>query len=291
VAIVPALGTFAFVLGLALASGILFGLSPALHATRAGVARAIRDSGAGSTGRSRLQRGFVVAQIMLSQPLLVLLGTVLSLVIAEYRPLSPDMSTHVASVEFRPLQRGARGQRPEAVDSLVPRIASRDEVTSAVPDAAAFSIRGIVPSDRDATRAADSARTVVHVEGVAPGWFALVDVPLILGRDVSLADTVAAEYPIVIGSDLARTLWGFANPVGRTLASPVILPGQDSISMTVIGVYDAAPAGDDVGRRGHADERTRSGVHGAWQGVAARSHPRAHARRGGAIPAGVAATR
>jgi putative ABC transport system permease protein len=68
-----------------------------------------------------------------------------------------------------------------------------------------------------------------------------MDVPIVLGRDVSLADTgtAAAHLPILIGSDLARSLWGDANPVGRTLASPVLLPGQDSIAMTVIGVYDA----------------------------------------------------
>ena len=55
----------------------------------------------------------------------VLLGTMLSLVIADYRPLSPEMSRHVIAADFRPLVTGAPGQRPEAVDSLVARIAAR----------------------------------------------------------------------------------------------------------------------------------------------------------------------
>src|SRR5262245_52927942 len=59
VTITPDLGTFAFVLVMALATGILFGLSPALHATRGAVSNALRDSGTGTSGRSRLQRGFV----------------------------------------------------------------------------------------------------------------------------------------------------------------------------------------------------------------------------------------
>ena len=86
----------------------------------------------------------------------------------------------------------------------------------------------------------DSAPTIVHVEGAAPGWFVLLDVPIVLGRDVSLADTAAADRPAVIGTDLARSLWGAANPIGRSLASPAV-PGldQDSIAMTVVGVYDA----------------------------------------------------
>jgi putative ABC transport system permease protein len=232
----PDAGTFAFVFVMALATGILFGLAPALHAIRGGAAAALRDSGAGAGRRSRLQRGFVVAQITLSQPLLVLLGTMLSLVITEYQPLSPEMSRRVVALEFRPIKTGAASQRAEAVDSLVPRIAERSEVLNATPDATGFGIRGIVAGGRE-----DSLVKTVTMEGAAPGWFGVVDVPIILGRDVSFADTVeTSSVPVVIGSDLARQLWGDTGAVGRTLASPS-LPGwkQDSISMTVVGVYDA----------------------------------------------------
>src|SRR3954462_203595 len=242
VTVTPDLGTLTFVVVMALATGILFGLSPALHATRTGVASALRDSGSGTSSRSRLQRGFVTAQIALSQPLLLLLGTMLALITNDYKPLSPEMSRRVISVELRPLTNtGARSQRVEAVDSLIPRIAERREVLDAVPDASAFAIRGLVAQDRTLPNVRpDSAPTIVHVEGAAPGWLGVVDVPVVLGRDVSLGDTAATNYPVVIGSDLARSLWGNGNPVGRTLASPP-LHGleQDSTTMTVVGVYDA----------------------------------------------------
>ena len=239
----PDLGTFGFVLLVAVATGILFGLSPALHATRSGVANALRDSGTGISKRSRLQRGFVIAQIALSQPLLVLLGTMLSLVIAQYHPLSPEMSRRVIGVDFRLSRTGPPSQRSEAVDSLVPRIAERPEVVDAVPDATGFGVRGVFARERHVRNpAADTVPAIVTVEGAAPSWLALVDVPIMLGRDVSFADTAetSAAHPVVIGSDLARALWGQANPIGRTLVSPP-LPGlkQDSISLTVVGVYDA----------------------------------------------------
>ena len=241
--IVPDAGTFAFVLGVALITGILFGLAPALHATRNGVANALRDAKAGSAGRSRLQRAFVAAQIVLSQPLLVLLGTMLSLVILDYRPLAPEMSRRVIKVTIRPLERtGALTQRAEAVDKLIPRIAERPEVLAAVPEADAFAIRKVVGRDRQAPNATpDSAPTFVHVEAAAPGWFSVVDVPILLGRDVSFTDTAATDHPVVIGSELARAMWGNTNPIGRTLASPPIaeVGQQDSITMTVVGVYDA----------------------------------------------------
>jgi len=238
----PDLGTFAFVLAMAVVTGILFGLSPALHATRGAVSNALRDSGTAASSRSRLQRGFVVAQIALSQPLLVLLGTMLSLVVAEYRPLSPEMSSHVITATFRPLTHtGAPSQRGEAVDSLVPRIAARPEVLSAVSEVTAFAIRGVfAPERRVGSAAPDTVPTIVHMQGTAPGWFSLVDVPIVLGRDVTLADTAATDYPIVIGSDFARALWGDASPIGRMLASPALRGlNEDSIAMRVVGVYDA----------------------------------------------------
>ncbi|MGH7679736.1 MAG: FtsX-like permease family protein, partial [Gemmatimonadaceae bacterium] len=205
-------------------------------------------------------RTLVVAQIALSQPLLVLLGVMLSLVMLDYQPMAPDVSQRVISVGFRPLtQTGAPGQRREAVDSLRSRIASLPEVTGVVPEAAAFSIRDIIATDRVAGARSGSTPTTVRVEGAAPGWFALLDVPILLGRDVSLEDTVATDYPIVIGSDLARTLWGDANPLGRTLASPASPgTGQDSIALRVIGVFDVSrntTRGNDVRRVYTARER------------------------------------
>ena len=241
--IAPDVTTFVYVLVLAVVTGVVFGLSPALHATRDGVANALRDSGTASSKRSRLQRTFVVAQIVLSQPLLVLLGTMLTLVIGEYRPMAPELSRHVISIGFRPLERtGAASQRPEAVDSIVPRLAQRSEVLAAVAEADAFDVRRVVAPDRPATIGAqgDTIPTIVHMEGTAPGWFALLDVPLVLGRDVALSDTAARDRAVVIGSDLARVLWPSASPIGRALPSPVLLPGQDSVMLTVVGVYDAS---------------------------------------------------
>lgn len=253
--LMPDLGTFAFVLGMAMTTGILFGLSPALHAIGGGVATALRDARTGSHHRSRLQRGFVVAQIALSQPLLVLLGTILSLVVAQYHPTAPTLSSHVVAVHARPLD--ALGGRA-TVDSLVSHIAARPEVLGAVPDAAAFAVRGLVAPDRHAPNArADSAPTIVHVEGTAPGWFALMDIPLLLGRDVTLADTAGAERAVVIGSDLARALWGNANPIGRRLASPALAGlEQDSIAMTVVGVYDATASAPTMTWNGAAASGT-----------------------------------
>jgi predicted permease len=250
----PDAATFAFTLLFAVATGILFGLSPALHATRGQLADAMRGS-RGGAGRARLQRMFVGAQIMLSQPLLVLLGVMISLVIYVFEPHAPSMSANVIKVEFQPLQRtGGPGQRREAVDSLVPRIAQRAEVRSVLHEALPFEARNVTSAD--AARA-DSTLTLAQLVGAPPGWFALVDIPILLGRDVSWKDTASAERAVVIGSTLARRLWGDANPIGRRLVSPARRgTEQDSIALTVVGVYDAAYRLTDAAWEGEHGDST-----------------------------------
>src|SRR3569833_599577 len=102
-ALSPNVGTFAFVLALAVATGIVFGLSPAVHATRGGVATALRDSGTGTKGRSRLQGTFVLLQILLSQPLLVMLAALLSSIVQSYEPGAPETTSRVITAGFQPL--------------------------------------------------------------------------------------------------------------------------------------------------------------------------------------------
>jgi hypothetical protein len=59
-----------FTAGLALATGILFGLSPALHATRLTVSEVLKDAaGAFIPSRLRLQAALVVVQIALTGPI------------------------------------------------------------------------------------------------------------------------------------------------------------------------------------------------------------------------------
>jgi putative ABC transport system permease protein len=111
-----------------------------------------------------------------------------------------------------------------------------------VPDATGFALRRVITPQKMRNPQTDTVPTIVTLEGAAPGWFSLVGVAIIFGRDVSLADTLeTSKYPVVIGSDLARKLWGQENPIGHTLASPS-LPGwqQDSIALMVVGVYDAS---------------------------------------------------
>ncbi len=106
--VMPDAGTLAFALGVSVITGIVFGLSPALHATRGSVGTAIRDSGAGSTGQSQLQRRFVTAQIALSQPLLVMLATLLWSIVADGGNAAVEMSRRIVVVDAYAVPRNGK---------------------------------------------------------------------------------------------------------------------------------------------------------------------------------------
>ena len=213
----------------------------AIAATR-GVAGAIRDSGQGATRRSRLQHTLVVAQIALSQPLLVSLLMMLQIVSADYQPIAPETSREVISATFLPnLDPKQAALGPQLVENLIPRIASRPEVRAVVPASAGFDVRGVDVQDREGRIAkGETLPTELHLAGAAPGWFGVLDVPIVLGRDVMLADTASTDRPVVIGVDLAKALYGDANPIGQILYSPPLSSlDQPSIAMSVVGVYDS----------------------------------------------------
>lgn len=270
--IAPDVKTFAFVFALAVATGILFGLSPALHATR-GVAGALRDSGQGATRKSRTQQRLVIAQIALSQPLLVVLLMLLYIVSADYQPLAPETSREVISATFQPnLDPKQAALGPHLVEQLIPRIASRPEVYAVVPASAAFDVRGVdVPNRERRIAVQDQVPAELHLHGAAPGWFGVLDVPILLGRDVMLADTASTDRPVVIGADLAQALYGDANPVDQILSSPSLSDGdQPAIAMRVVGVYDSrvtVPGMPRAGTTSHANVpyRIYTAYGKAWQ--------------------------
>jgi predicted permease len=221
----PDIATCLFAFGLVILTGVVFGLSPALHATRGAVAEAIRDSGAGTTSQSRLQRTFVAAQIALSQPLLVVLGATLWAAIAEYKPFSPELRRHMVTVDVRPFSAVA--------DTLPQFLMQHPDVIGAAP----------YPGSIDAGWVAPPAgpRAIVDLQGAAPGFLALAGISILAGRDVALADTIGTKtIPVVIGSDFARAVWGDASPIGRTVGPPELRNMKDAeMTMTVVGVFDA----------------------------------------------------
>jgi predicted permease len=232
--ITPDTVTIAFTLAFALGTGILFGLSPALHAVRAGLGTALRESGTGATRRSKLQGAFVVAQIVFSQPLLLILAVALTEVVRE--GLGPStVSDRVMVASMMALDGSNEKDALASVDTVALRLATLPGVERVVHDAGWFVARRATVTSPNGNGYSNR----FLVEGAAPGYFALQEVPIILGRDLAQTDTNSADYPVVIASDVARDVFGDANPIGQTLTAVDVIDGKrDSMAITVVGVFD-----------------------------------------------------
>jgi putative ABC transport system permease protein len=244
----------AFTFSLALFAGVLFGLSPALHTTRLGLLEALKDSaGVVVARRMRLQSSLVVAQIAFTQPALLAMGALLLEMRSDLRGLATQpYADRLVEVRFNVNPRyGSIGADRE------PTLVRLQERLAAVPG-----VEGVVRQEPD-----DSFDVEVHpadavaglepaspqqVRGIAApaGYFPVMGLSFVRGRDFDAAERGPArgqpagigEGPIVIGSGLARRLWGGADPIGRRLVS-VGRNLRGIPTFTIVGVVDDATTG------------------------------------------------
>ncbi|MES2178201.1 MAG: ABC transporter permease [Gemmatimonadota bacterium] len=234
----PDFGTVAFTLLFALGTGVVFGLSPALHATRRDLASVLKSSSAGATGRSRLQSAFVVVQIAVTQPLLVGLCLVLLLAIQDGgATISEDLTNHLIRARFdldRPTPRVEEELRAAMRD-----LTSMPGVAGVVREAVGIALVDLtIAADSDTGAVSSDAPVSVHVEATSPGYFALLDVPMVRGRELEASDSSSRDLAVVIGSDLALRLWHGQDPIGKRLTQTTRGRVLDRRAV-VVGVFDA----------------------------------------------------
>lgn len=243
-----------FTFAVALLVGILFGLSPALHANRLALASASRDSaGTIVATRARLQRGLVVAQIALTQPLIVLLTAVLVFMVTNYGIGGPrPHADQILTLTLRPPESVGVGARPgeeagrqlrDALRRLAVRLDGTPGVVSTAIDwgiTPPLTTYSVHPDDRALEGAPQTVN--VHGERAAEGYFGTLGFPIVRGRDFGPDDAgelgpQTIEAPVILGAELSRTLWGNADPIGRRLR-----PASDSAALPatlrVVGIVD-----------------------------------------------------
>jgi predicted permease len=240
--------------GIAIVTGVLFGVSPALHATRVSLGEVLKSSSTSVVAtRSRLQRMLVVAQITLTQPLLVGLGVVIVSVVADMSGHTPiGVTQQIAEIELNTWSgRATNEERVARIGAAVDRIGAMPGVVSAMPMQMGTigSSVTVHPDDRLPGIIYESAMHAT-LEAAPKGFFNAYDIRVVRGRDFD-ADEYAhkSDDPmkplnvdaVIIGSDLASRFWGNANPIGRRLS----LPGDNgnARAATVVGVVDEAAAG------------------------------------------------
>lgn len=206
---------------LALGTTVLFGLAPALHATRGGVATALRAAGGGAPRRSRLQGVLVAAQVALSLLLLTTSGLFLrSLDKAQRLEVGFDASARVlaVSVDAGLLQYDSLRTRRLADQVL--------ERASALPGVERATLTTILPltewtsygmrAQRNAG-APLSAPLIASTSSVRPGYFATLGIPLASGRDFDTDDRRGAARVAIVSESFAMRAFGTTDVLGARL--------------------------------------------------------------------------
>jgi predicted permease len=219
---------FAFVL--TLVTGLLFGLIPALRATKPSIAPTLKDqAGAVVGGGVRIRKGLVIAQVTLSVLLLVGAG----LFIRSLRNLHQiDLGIRPESLVAFNVSPAISGYPAVKAKQFYQQVADRLQAQGGV-ESVAFALMGLLDGSQwDSTitiegyAAKPGENMSPYCNAVSPGYFKTVGIPLVLGRDFDERDAVWSEVPIdpdkpppysvaIVNESFVKHYFGGANPIGR----------------------------------------------------------------------------
>lgn len=243
------LRVLAFLLGVSVLAGLLFGALPALQSRRgAGPADALHGSGRTATAgrsRARLRQSLVVAEMTLATVLVV--GAAL-LLKSFWQLHDAPLSVRAQGVTVAPLQLPAtRYDSAAAVSRFYARL--REEV-AALPGVRSAAVAYAHPLDEGWTSSyaivgepepADGERPEARVRPVTPGYFRTVGLALRAGRDVSADDRLDTPGVVVVNEAFARRHFAGASPIGRVIDRQAPWwPGQPT-RFTIVGVVADEP--------------------------------------------------
>jgi putative ABC transport system permease protein len=212
-----------FTLAFAIVTSVLFGLWPALGASRADLGVTMKLAGAGGGGSQRggirVRGVLVVAEVSLAVMLLVGAGLMIESLHTLLRTDSGVRAEHVATGR---LTLPAARYRGVATSAFIDAVLARLRATPGVQSAAAVNALPMEGAGGIALRVApaeayDEAHSIIGAYLVAtPGYFSVMGVPL-RGADLP-AHADGAHKVAVINATMAKALWPNGDAIGRQLA-------------------------------------------------------------------------
>jgi len=239
----PDVRVLAFTMGVAVLTGLLFGLAPAWRGTSISPYNVLKEHARGmAAGRFGLGRALVTGQVSLS--LMLLVGATLFL--GTFRNLLNTnlgfTSRNVLLIQAGMMQSNIPPkQRPPVYRQIVERL-------RAIPGVAAASSSALTPIghsmwNNNVSPEGYSAKgqddTLVYFNQVSPGFFETLRTPFLLGRDFSEHDDLSAPKVMIVNESVARRFFGRQSPLGKTIGVPGEQPGQQD-DYQIIGVVQNA---------------------------------------------------
>ena len=233
----------AFTFVISIASGLLFGLAPAMQVSKTGLTDSLNEGGrsGGSATSNRLRGALVVAEIALTLVLLVCAGLLIQTVVR-----LRDVDTGFNPEKIVTMQIGLPGRTyPTSADIVsfyrralaniqtLPGVKAAG-ITSVLPLSKNFDGRGLVVEDRPKP---PGEEINVDLYVATPGYLRALEIELLRGRGIEDQDGEASGKVALINRAMAEQLWAGEDPLGKRIrfsGDPLAAPTW----RTVVGVVD-----------------------------------------------------
>ncbi len=225
----------AFAGGVAAITCVVFGLLPAVRATKAEPISAMKSGGRGATaGRERfsMQRFLVVTQISVSLALLI--GALLFVRsfrnLLTFDPGIREQGITAAFVNFHQLN-----LPPARYSEFKRQLVEELRATPGILDAATTTNLPLLGGSWTHSVRVGSVEGSSKFTWVSPSYFHTMNLPLLAGRGFNQSDMSTSQHVAVVNQTFVRRFLGNANPLGRTLRT-MAEPNYPSTVYEIVGV-------------------------------------------------------
>ncbi|HWY46836.1 MAG TPA: ABC transporter permease [Bryobacteraceae bacterium] len=224
-----------FTVAVAVLTGIIFGLGPALHSSRVDLNDALKASSRSLSGGGRLRGIMIISEVALAMILLTGAGLLmrsflrLENVNPGFRPQNLlTMRIGLASARYP-----QRTQQTAFYDRVL-------ELTSVIPGVRDAAVANALPVNRaigyffniEGRPALDPTKAPTFwLHSISPSYFQTVGIPIIRGRAFTVADTAATQQVAIINETMARRFWPKEDPLGRR-----VIYARESITVEIVGI-------------------------------------------------------
>ena len=212
----------AFTVVVTVSTGLIFGLVPALTASRPNLTATLKDGARGASGgmgRNRLRGALVVTEVALS--LVLLVGATLMIrSFVNLRRADPGFPT----AKLLTMRFYLSGDAYESAAARTLRTADIVRRVSALPGVEAASASFMLPlnggvdettAEVEGSTLEKDARPMISFTAATSDFFRTLGVPLLAGRALSEREALDSTHVAVISKTMATRLWKDASPVGR----------------------------------------------------------------------------
>jgi putative ABC transport system permease protein len=214
-------GVLIFTVLVSLATGLIFGLAPALQSSRLGLSEKLKEGERGSTtGHTRLRSGLIVSEIALALILLIAAGLLIESFaqLARVRPGFNPESVLTFNVALPDTPYRDRIKASAFYAELVRRIESLSGVKSAaagnaLPLSGAEEVDGFEIEGQP--KPASGELRTANFRWVTPNYFRTLQIPLQRGRAFTERDNANAPAVAIIDETMARLYFPGVNPIGQ----------------------------------------------------------------------------